>query len=136
VRFAGPQRPVDDEARAAIRAAAVANVERMGPGAGPMKQQFLDMIQRAGIADSMAWYQGIVAGGDGTVWLRETRTLSDSVPHYLVIGGDGKLLARADLPRASRLLWAGTDQMLISLADTDDVPRLELRPIARENSAQ
>jgi hypothetical protein len=57
--------------------------------------------------------------------------VSDSVPHYLVIGSDGKLMARVDLPRASSLLWAGADQILISISDADDVPRLELRPITK-----
>jgi len=129
VRFAGARRAVDDEARAALRAAAIANIEKMGAGVGAMKQQFLDMIQRAEIADSMAWYQSMMGAEGGAVWLREMRTVSDSVPHYVIIGEDGKLVARMDLPRASRLLWAGADQVIVALHDEDEVEHVELRPI-------
>lgn len=131
VRFAGSRRPVDDEARGAIRADAIANVEHSGMPKGPEREKFIDMINRAEIADSMAWYQAGLAGADGLVWLREMRTLSDSVPHFLVIGAEGKLTARMDLPAGSRLLWASADQVLISLTDADDVPRVELRPITK-----
>ena len=131
VRFAMPRRPVDEEARGAARAAALANIERAGSNAEAMKATMIDMIGRAEMADSMAWYAGMGAGSDGSVWLRETRSTSDSVPHYLVIGKEGRLQGRADLPKGARLLWVDADRVLISLLDDDEVPRVELRPIVK-----
>jgi hypothetical protein len=131
VRFAGPRPPVDEDAKEALRDAALANLERMGPAAAPMRKQFDEMMARAQYADSLPWYQGIARGSDGAVWLRQGTIVSDSVPHYLVIGADGALAARVDLPRGARLLWVGADQLLLSLTDGDDVPRLELRPIRK-----
>jgi hypothetical protein len=87
------------------------------------------------MADSMAWYAGMGTGAAGAVWLREMRTTSDSVPHYLVVGKDGQLQGRADLPKGARLLWADADRVLISLLDDDEVPRVELRPIVKGAAA-
>ena len=85
--------------------------------------------------DSMAWYAGMGSGADGAVWLREMRIETDSVYHYLVVGADGHLQGRIDLPKGARLHWAGGDEVLIALVDDDEVPRVELRPIVKGSAA-
>lgn len=136
VRFAGTRRPVDQEAKDAKIADAMANLDA-SPGITPeFRKQFVDAIGRAVYADSMPWYSAITTDGVGAEWLRQQRSQADSVPHYLVIGHDGHLAARADLPNGSRLLWVGTDQVLIAMHDEDEVERLELRPILKTGVRQ
>jgi hypothetical protein len=73
----------------------------------------------------------MVVGIDGSLWLRQARSVVDSVPHFIVVGADGRLAGRVDLPKRGRLLWADGSQVLISMMDENDLPRLELRPVTR-----
>jgi len=135
VRFAEARRPVDQAARDALTASMRARIEEMGVSA-EMKANYEDAIRRYTIADSMAWYSGMRASTDGSAWLREQRVVTDSVPHYLVVGPDGHLAARVDLPSSARLLWVGGEQLLIAMHDEDDVERLELRPIIKSGTGR
>ena len=76
----------------------------------------------------MAHYQAMTVGTDGTLWLRTMRSVADSVPHYLVVGADGRLAARIDLPKGARLMWTDGATALVVRTDGNDLPRLELRP--------
>ena len=134
VRFAGARLPVDQAAKDAKIADALANLDA-SPGITPeFRKQFMDAIGRAQYADSMSWYSAITTDASGAEWLRRQRSQADSVPHYLVLEPDGRLAARADLPNGSRLLWVGTDEVLIAMHDEDDVERLELRPILKSGA--
>jgi hypothetical protein len=59
------------------------------------------------------------------------RNVADSVPRFIVIGADGRLAARLDLPKGGRLHWTDGTRALISLLDENDLPRLEVRPVTR-----
>jgi hypothetical protein len=131
VRLPAPRTPVSAAARDAFVAGRVAEIERNTRAVGAMKEMMLTQARGVQFPDSMAYFSGALRGADGAIWLSEMKGAADSVPTYLVVGADGQLRARVTLPRASRLLWAGGDEVLVTLRDEDDLPRVELRPIVR-----
>lgn len=135
VRLALPVRVVDAAARQAQIDAAIANAGQISGTPPAMMSAFIDNIRRATFADSMAPFNGMLLGADGALWLKEMRSVADSVPHYLVVGADGHLAGRIDLPLAARLLWSDGTQALIGMKDENDVPRLELRPVTKGTTA-
>lgn len=131
VRFRGSTPPVDAAAREAQLTEAVANIQRSTGTPEGFKNSMIATVRRVAFADSMANYQAMTAGADGSLWLRQMRSVADSVPHYLVLGTDGRLAARIDLPKGARLMWADQSQALVVLLDDNDLPRLELRPVVK-----
>lgn len=131
VRFAGTTPKVDQAARDAQIAAAVANIQGASGIPEAFKTSMIASVRRVAFADSMARYQSMMAGADGSLWLRQMRSVADSVPHYLVVGTDGRLAARMDLPKGAQLMWADGTQALVVITDANDLPRLELRPVVK-----
>lgn len=131
VRLAGAVLPVDQAARDAQIAEAIANVGRTTNVPEAFRASMIESIRNAGFADSMAHYQSMTVGTDGSLWLRAMRSVADSVPHYLVLGADGRLAARVDLPKGARLMWTDGAAALVVRLNEEDLPRLELRAIAK-----
>lgn len=134
-RLNGGTAPVDQAARDAQIAEALANIDRTTGVPEAFKTVMKQTVRDAAFADSMAHYQSITAGVDGSLWLRQMRSVADSVPHYLVVGADGRLAARIDLPKGARLTWTDGTQALVVLMDDNDLPRLELRPVVKGTAA-
>jgi hypothetical protein len=128
-RFTRPRTPVDEAARTAYVSAGEAEMRRQSRMAGEMLEMMLQQIRKTQFPDSMSYYSGMRAGTDSTLWLLETASAADSTPSYLLLGTDGRLKATMELPHGARLLWAGSDRVLVTLLDEDDLPRVELRPI-------
>lgn len=131
VRFAEPVPRVDQAARDAQIAEAVANIENSTTLPAAFKTSMLETVRNAAFADSMAPFQSLTVGADGSLWLRVMRSVADSTPRLLVVGDDGRLAARVDLPKGARLLWTDGADALVALTDENDLPRLELRPVIK-----
>lgn len=135
VRIARTAPPVDQPARQAQIDAAIANIQGGSEMPATAKASMIESIRSAPFADSMAQYQALVVGTDGGLWLREMHSVADSVPHMLILDPTGHLAARADLPTGARLMWTDGAQVLVALADKDDLPRVELRPVVKNAPA-
>lgn len=135
VRFSDPTPRVDQAAHDAQIAEAVANIENASGTPEPFKASMIAAVQRVAFADSMAHYASMLPGADGSLWLRQMRSVADSVPHYLVLGADGRLAARIDLPKGARLMWTDGAEALVVMTDASDLPRLELRPVIKGTPA-
>lgn len=131
VRFAEPAVRIDQAARDAQIAEAIANVDRARGLPEELKNSFKENFRNAAFADSMPHFTMMVVGTDGGLWLRQGRSVADSVPHFVVIGPEGRIVGRADLPKGARLLWTDGSQVLVALTDENDLPRLELRPVRK-----
>ena len=131
IRVAKRPPAVDQAARDAQLAEALANIDGISGVPEAFKTSMRETVRRARFADSMASYQSLLAGADGSLWAREMRSVADSTPHLLIFGPDGHLQARADLPPGARLLWTDGAQALVAMTDENELPRLELRPVER-----
>lgn len=64
---------------------------------------------------------GAFAAPTGEVWVLRTRAANDEVPTYDVFDAQGRLTARATLPRGSRILGFGRGVIYLSRIDEDDL---------------
>ena len=62
-----------------------------------------------------------VAAPTGEVWVPRAREANDEVPSYDVFDAQGRLIARATLPKGSRLLGFGRGVIYLSRMDEDDL---------------
>ena len=62
-----------------------------------------------------------VASPAGHIWIERTRAANDPVPVYDVFDAQGRLIARATMPRGSRLLGFGRGVVYLSRMDEDDL---------------
>ncbi len=62
-----------------------------------------------------------VAAQTGEVWVLRARAANDEVPVYDVFDAQGRLIARATLPRGSNLLGFGRGVVYLSRIDEDDL---------------
>ena len=62
-----------------------------------------------------------VAGPSGEVWVPRARPANDESPSYDVFDAQGRLIARATLPKGSRLLGFGRGVVYLSRMDEDDL---------------
>jgi hypothetical protein len=131
VRFAETTTLVDQPARDAQIAERIASIQRMTGTPDEFKNSMIESARNMPFADSMAYFQTMTVATDGGLWLRQMRSSADSVPRYIVLGPDGRLSGRIDLPKGARLLWTDGAVAIISILDEDDLPRAELRPVVK-----
>ena len=131
VRFDRERLPVKRADRDAYINYNLTEIERRSARLGAMKEMLIKDTKEALFPDSMGYYASLLLATDSSLWVAEMRSLRDSTPTHLIIGADGHLRARISLPPDARLLWAGSDEVLIIMRDQDDVERLELRPIVK-----
>jgi hypothetical protein len=66
------------------------------------------------------------ADGDGNIWVLRTPAPGDTLRHYDVIGADGTVLRRCDLPVAFRVIGFGKNRVYASHEVSDDIHRLAM----------
>lgn len=62
---------------------------------------------------------------NGTVWVARTRAANDETPDYDVIDGTGKVVARYELPKGTRLVAVGNGVAYAVRTDEDDLQYLQ-----------
>jgi len=132
VRFASPRIAVDAPAREAYIARNLEEMQRMmSPAMAAFREQTIERVKNTKFTDSMPFYANARVATDGALWLMESSSAADSSRSFLVLGPDGRLVARATLPDLAQLLWVSATEALVMLRDADDVPRVELRGIQK-----
>ncbi|MHB1225757.1 MAG: NHL repeat-containing protein [Gemmatimonadaceae bacterium] len=76
------------------------------------------------------WKPPFLAGAamvatDGRLWVQRTTPAGDDVPRYDIFDGFGRLVARATLPSASRLVGFGRNSAYVVRKDENDLEYLE-----------
>jgi hypothetical protein len=75
-----------------------------------------------------AAFTSAFADADGRIWLEGSRSVSDSVQRYNVVGRDGRLQFVALLPGTGRAIAASTTQVLVADLTREGI-RLRLAPM-------
>jgi hypothetical protein len=85
-----------------------------------------------GVPGPMPGFGGLIGDQAGNVWIAAyTGYETDAVRRYYVMSSEGEWLGRADLPRRSKLLAAGTDRVLVVERDTLDVQTVSVYEIRK-----
>lgn len=126
VRDATPPEPVTEAHRAQRLNEDLARIDRMSapPAAKEsMKQQTRDNRRHA---DAFPFYERLLYGTDGTLWVEAARRFEDQGRRYVVYGTDGQAMARVVFPDRVRPLQVGPSEMVGMWRDPDDVPHVRV----------
>lgn len=126
-------------ARAAVEPAAVDEATRTRwthDALADLTSDFLrrlaeDAIRAMPFPDSMPYHGPMVVGDEGTAWLARYSPDASSPTRWLVVGLDGRVLARAETPPRFRLSQVGDDFVLGIARDELDVERVVMFSLSR-----
>lgn len=128
IRLGLPRRPVTEADREAYIARDSIEYSKVSP-------QFVsDMMKnyRGGrFVDHLTPFEAILKGPDGELWLERSWLRPDSAKQYVIVDGEGMVAATFTLPMWRSLLWIGSDAVLTSWRDADDVRRISRFPLHR-----
>jgi hypothetical protein len=83
------------------------------------------------VPDAMPAFAGLYPDGLGFLWVEEYRRPGDEVPVFDILGPDGGLVGRVDLPPGSEILEIGEDYVLTLYRDELEVEYLRLFDLQR-----
>lgn len=121
-RWRGPDRTVTSEHEARYREDFLANIE--DPGARRLAEL---RLERVPFAEARAAYRLLVAGRDGSLWLREREIPGEEGPaRWDVLASDGRWLGPIEIPSDLRVLDVGSDWLLALRRDELGIERVQL----------
>jgi hypothetical protein len=69
-------------------------------------------------------YERIVAGTDGSVWVKQSEVLDEDPQHFVVHDEQGRAVARVLLPARTQVFQVNRQEVLGVVLDDDDVPHV------------
>lgn len=132
IRLGMPRRPLTEAEREAYITRDSVEFARQSP------QFVTDMVKnyREGrFVDRLAPFERAIQGPDGELWLERTWLSADSLKQYVILDRHGMISGTLSLPMRRTLWWIGTDAVLASWRDADDVRHLSLHPLHRDPHA-
>ena len=97
----------------------------------PTAARWRQLAEQQRFADSVAPYDRVLNGRDGTLWLRITVTPIDTTREWLGFSAEGRLERRITLPNGWGMLAVDRDRVLVRRTDADDIGYLDIRPLER-----
>lgn len=126
LRDGTPAQPVLEAHKVRYRQDQEANFAR-SPVSEAVKAQWRENAARSErFAETMPYYERLLFGTDGSIWVEAKRRFDDEGRRYVVYGADGRAVARAVFPDRVRPLQVGPDEMIGMWRDPDDVVHLRI----------
>lgn len=121
-----PARPVLEEHKVRYRQDQEANYARSAVPEAVRAQWRENAARNERFAEVMPYYERLLFGTDGSVWVEAKRQYDDEGRRYVVYGADGRAVARVAFPDRVRPLQVGPDEMIGMWRDPDDVVHLRV----------
>jgi hypothetical protein len=112
--------------------AAMPVTARGGAGGGlpPGLQAQLDAMREQFPDEFPPFTNGVIAGGDGNLYLRHPPTLKFPDFRYDMVGRTGQLLGVVTLGKRERIVAVSRGSVYVAWKDADDIERLRRHPLA------
>lgn len=81
--------------------------------------------------DRLAAFERIRGGPEGELWFERSWVSYDSVKEFVVFDSTGMVAGKVTIPMSHTIGWIGTDAVLATWLDSDDVRHLSLYPLHR-----
>lgn len=121
-----PAQPVLEEHKVQYRKDQEANYARSAVSEAVKAQWRENAARNERFAETMPYYERLMFGTDGSIWVEAKRRFDDEGRRYVVYGSDGRAVARAVFPDRVRPLQVGPDEMIGMWRDPDEVPHLRI----------
>jgi len=126
IRDGTPAEPVTEEHRAQRLREDLARIDRM-QGPPEMKESIKSQTRdNRRHAEVFPWYERLLYGTDGSLWVEAARRFEDQGRRYVVYDTAGRAIARVTFPDRVRPLQVGPAEMVGMWRDPDDVPHLRV----------
>jgi len=126
IRDGTPAEPVTEEHRAQRLREDLARIDRMQ--APPEAKESIRSQTRDNRrhAEVFPWYERLLYGIDGSLWVEAARRFEDQGRRYVVYDTAGRAIARVTFPDRVRPLQVGPTEMVGMWRDPEDVPHLRV----------
>jgi hypothetical protein len=132
IRVRVPARPVTGADHDAYLAQELESIDLFNPGAPePLREQWRAALGEQRVASHFPFIDDLLAAEDGSLWAESYRWRRDEPRRYLVFDGDGRLMARAEMPASARPLAIRGDRILAVWRDADDIEHVRIYPVRR-----
>jgi len=97
----------------------------------PIKKQLTARVDQAKYPATFAFFAGMLADPDGSLWAELVSSGADQTQRFAVIDSTGRFLGRVSMPVRFRASWIGSDAVYGVWKDADDVEHVRAYPLRK-----